>query len=244
MKKKILAIVSALVLVFGLGFFAKTENVYAANDTNKAQVEEKIKELKAAVRKNEIQAAAAKLLMEKNPKAVESFRGELEELLRESENLVQRAKLVIAALSNVKEDGRVETTDVSDKRTEFKGTIKIFTTDEIINYQNLEPQIDSYLRSIDIYKNRKWAVLVFDKEREINAVMGAGEGRRDGLASMVYLGQDNPEYPKEMEYFDYAKKYEGKRVKIKVESLIWPSEVSIPYSQPRIYSGELNIIEE
>lgn len=57
MKKKILALVSALVLVFGLGFFAKTENVYAANENSRVQVEEKIKKLKAAVRKNEIQAA-------------------------------------------------------------------------------------------------------------------------------------------------------------------------------------------
>jgi hypothetical protein len=262
MKKKIFALVSALVLVFGLGFFAKTENVYAANDTNKAQVEEKIKELKAAVRKNEIQAAAAKLLMEKNPKAVESFKDELIDLLNKSEALVKRAKKAIEIYEQMDDENKeeVESEDpeemqdpellhpekhpdfVVDNKTVFEGKVKFFTTVQLCDYQNLDQVNYNYFTGLDIYKNAKFGVLLLDKDTTIIARTGDSRAVYDnGDTDMILLSYYYPENPYSKTKHDYVKQFDGKRVRVKGGAM-WPTEAALPYLKPRIYT-DMEIVE-
>lgn len=60
-------------------------------------LEAKYKELEDAVYKNEVQAEAARILLKKNPKSTASIKEELEDLIKESEALVKRAKDILKA---------------------------------------------------------------------------------------------------------------------------------------------------
>jgi hypothetical protein len=237
MKKKILAIVSALVLVFGLGFFAKTENAYAANDTNKTEVAEKIKELKAAVRKNEIQAAAAKLLMEKNPKAVENFKDELIDLLNKSEALVERAKKAIEIYEQMdsNEDVEEETKYPVDNKEIFEGTVKFFDTEGMIEYQNLDEKLAENFHNNDAFMRTKWAVLEFDKEVEVSAFNSYDDNRRSEKSKMIRLAYFDPKdelTPSKNKDYDYLKQYEGQKIKVRVEKPVWPGDIHLPFGEP------------
>lgn len=107
-------------------------------ETGDKTVEEKIAELKAAVRKNEIQAAAAKLLMEKNPKAVAPFKADLEKLLATSEALVKKANDAIEKLEK-KTSLLVTTAYASEDSEDLDSLIKDIND----NTQNISDKLDA-----------------------------------------------------------------------------------------------------
>lgn len=107
-------------------------------ETGDKTVEEKIAELKAAVRKNEIQAAAAKLLMEKNPKAVAPFKADLEKLLATSEALVKKANDAIEKLE--KKTSLLVTTAYASEDSEDLDSLINEIND---NTQNISDKLDA-----------------------------------------------------------------------------------------------------
>jgi predicted nucleic-acid-binding protein len=224
-KNKIFAFILSLLMVLGLGFGTNSNKAYAAN----SEVE-KIQQLQEAIDRNEIQKGAAILLIKNNPTAIEPFKHELIDLLKKSQALIKKAKKVIERYASI------NTIDNVDNKTSFVGTLRIFTTEELIEYQGLKKDLADYFRSISVYKGSQWAVLSFDKEIRVEAINGDGYGTSVRPANMVLVGYYNPNVTQDMDYarnFEYIKQFSGQRIKVKTRQTRWPSDASLPYGQPR-----------
>ena len=64
-------------------------------------LEAKREKLKEALKKNEIQAQAAKFLLEYTPKTVEKIKGELEDLIKEAEKLQEQARVALREVDEI-----------------------------------------------------------------------------------------------------------------------------------------------
>ncbi len=112
-----------------------------------------------------------------------------------------------------------------DNNTVFQGTLRYLSDNEILKFQKTE---DTY----DICTGEKMAVLVFDNKIKLTALSSGGSGPREGEAQMIVL-----------EDFKNASKCDGKKIKVKIKDLIWPSDVSVPIGEPRAISGRYKIVK-
>lgn len=67
------------------------------DDEDSKQLNEKLEELKKSIYENKVAAAAARYLLENTPQTVESIKGDLEKLLKESEELIEKAEKILKA---------------------------------------------------------------------------------------------------------------------------------------------------
>lgn len=80
--------------------------------------------------------------------------------------------------------------------------------------------------------SEKFALLVFDEDIVVTANSGDGEGSRTDKARMIKLPN-----------LANASSYNGKRVKVRITNMFWPSDTSLPYNQPYALEGEYEIVE-
>ena len=114
-----------------------------------------------------------------------------------------------------------------DNKTVFQGTLKYLSYNEVLELQGIEDPNPGYADT-----SEKFALLVFDQETSVTAESGDGTGSYENAAKMIKLPN-----------FADAEKYNGKEVKVKITSMFWPSDTSLPLLQPYALEGEYEIVE-
>ena len=114
-----------------------------------------------------------------------------------------------------------------DNRNVFEGTLKYLSYNEVLDLQDMEDPNGGYADT-----SEKFALLVFDEEIVVTANSGDGEGSRTEKAKMIKLAN-----------FADASNYNGKRVKVRVKDMFWPSDTSLPFGQPYALEGNYEIVE-
>lgn len=120
-----------------------------------------------------------------------------------------------------------ETGVAVDNKTVFQGTLKYLSYNEVLELQGIEDPNAGYADT-----SEKFALLVFDNEIDVTAESGDGTGSYTEKAKMIKLPN-----------FADAANYNGKEVKVKITSMFWPSDTSLPLSQPYALEGEYEIVE-
>ena len=120
-----------------------------------------------------------------------------------------------------------ETGVAVDNKTIFQGTLKYLSYNEVLELQGIEDPNAGYADT-----SEKFALLVFDNEIDVTAESGDGTGSYTEKAKMIKLPN-----------FADAANYNGKEMKVKITSMFWPSDTSLPLSQPYALEGEYEIVE-
>ena len=114
-----------------------------------------------------------------------------------------------------------------DNKTVFQGTLKYLSYNEVLKLQGIQDPNSGYADT-----SEKFALLVFDKKISITAISGDGQGSHAGEAKMIEL--DNLKNPS---------KYNGKKIKVKITEMIWPSDTGLPLGEPRAMNGNYKIVK-
>lgn len=113
-----------------------------------------------------------------------------------------------------------------DNKTVFQGTLKYLSYNDVLSLQGIDDPNPGYSDP-----NEKFALLVFDGSINLTATNGDGQGSHTGAAKMIKLNN-----------FSGASKYNGKKVKVKITSMYWPSDTSLPIGEPYALEGKYKIV--
>ena len=113
-----------------------------------------------------------------------------------------------------------------DNRNVFEGTLKYLSYNEVLDLQDM-----GILMVAMQTQMKNLLYLVFDEEIVVTANSGDGEGSRTEKAKMIKLAN-----------FADASNYNGKRVKVRVKDMFWPSDTSLPFGQPYALEGNYEIV--
>ena len=120
-----------------------------------------------------------------------------------------------------------ETGAVVDNKTVFQGTLKYLSYNEVLELQGIDDPNAGYADT-----SEKFAILVLGGETDVTAESGDGTGSHTDKAKMIKLAN-----------FADAANYNGKEVKVKITSMFWPSDTSLPLLEPYALEGEYEIVE-
>lgn len=148
----------------------------------------------------------------------ENKKNEANKESKENQNNTETKK---SEKSNTKSSGAIV-----DNKTVFQGTLKYLSYNDVLNLQGIDDPNPGYSDP-----NEKFALLVFDSQINLTATNGDGQSSHTGAAKMIKLNN-----------FSGASKYNGKKIKVKITSMYWPSDTSLPIGEPYALEGKYKIV--
>lgn len=116
---------------------------------------------------------------------------------------------------------------VVDNITVFEGTLNYLSYNEVLALQGIEDPNGGF-----VDPNEQYAILVFDQDVTLTATSGDGQGSYTNAAKMIKLDS-----------FTEGEAYNGKRIKVKITDMYWPSDTGLPLGEPYAIQGAYEIIE-
>ncbi|MDO5048792.1 MAG: hypothetical protein Q4D87_02775 [Actinomycetaceae bacterium] len=113
----------------------------------------------------------------------------------------------------------------------IRGTIRVFNAEELRDFQGA-------FDAIPESEGALFAVLVFDEPQDFTAARGADPGFLTREAQMLGLVDYRPGWTEQLAAIEAWEEYDGLHVTMIAPEAGWPSEGTLPYSQPRAFPDD------